>query len=105
MTSILAFWPSCPCDWWKARQPGRLPTPIFRFQLIAMQLLPEQVIAGEIVRDRHVEGAARVHFPLLRQLHIVLADLRALDRQVAVGRSSCQAATLVVLGFALLDPA
>src|ERR1044071_7844017 len=82
--------------------PYRLPTPILRFLLIAMQLLPEQVIAVEIVRDRHIEGAIWVHFPLLRHFHIVLADVGVLDGNVSVGGSSGKLRALILLGFAPL---
>src|SRR5690349_18000690 len=77
-----------------AAHPSSSSLPVF---LIAIELLPEQVIALKIVRDCHIAGTPLVLFPLLRQFHIVLADFRVLDRKRRVRRGFGKVLTLLLL--------
>src|SRR5215213_1878543 len=93
MTSLLAVSPSCPCDRWML---CILPVPVLRFLPVAIVLLPEQVIAVMIVRNRHIEGTPRVPFPVLRHLHIDLAEFGVPDGKLPIRRRSGH---LLVLGL------
>jgi hypothetical protein len=99
MTSLYGVSPSRTCDRcrWQLSAFGVLPAPVRRFLLVAVELLPEQVIALKIVRDRHIEGTPLVLFPLLRHLHIELADVRVADRKLRIRRSFCKVLTLLRL--------
>src|SRR5215213_6011563 len=102
MTFLFAVSPSCPCDRWKV---CILPAPVRRFLPVAIELLPEQVIALTIIRDRHIEGTSLVLLPLLRHLHIELADVRVADRQLRIRRRSRHPLALRLLRRAPRDAA
>lgn len=71
--------PSCLC-WWR-----RLPGPAVWLLLIAMEFLPQQVIAVMIIRDRHIERTPRILFPLLGHVHIDLTQFGVLDGKLGIG--------------------
>src|SRR5215208_5897799 len=101
MTNHLGIWPSWSSDRWKL---CILPAPVRRFLLVAVELLPEQVITLTIIRDRHIEGTPLVLLPPLCQLHIRLAEVRVLDRKLRIRCSFCQPLTLCLLCRAPLHP-
>ena len=102
MTSLLGKSPSWICGRWKLHI---LPAPVRRFLPVAVELLPEQVIAMTVIRNCHIEGTPRVSPHLLRHLHIVLAQVRVPGRQPGIGRGFCDLPALCLLGRAPLDAA
>lgn len=74
MTSLVCTAPLCTSS--KRWKLCVLPVPICRFLPAAIELLPEQVIALTIIRDRHIEGTPLVPLFLRRHLYIKLADVR-----------------------------